>query len=414
MPLTLVLGPANSAKAGELLGAYAAAAQRGALLVVPTAVDADHYGRELAGEGAVLGSVTTFSGLAAEIARRAGYAAKRLSRLQRERLLRRAVARASLPALEQSAASRGFPAAVGELISELERSLVSSERFGGALARWSAGDPRREPYARDIATLYREYVRELQRTGRVDRDLFAWRALDALRAAPTRVGRRPRLLLWLRRPDAARARRRRDAVPGRRRRGRRVADLRARAGDVRRARRGGRGFAPAREPRARAPGTRRALPARGSRRAASPRAVPVRAAARAPRPGGCGPPARGRRRARRGRARRRRGAGRAAGRHPRRGDRRDRALVVADRARARARLGAVRDRGREPAAAAVCSHRARARRARARPLRVARRCPGRRAARISAHAGAARASRGRRSSRVRASSRCAQDRRSRA
>ena len=43
MPLTLVLGPANSAKAGEVLGAYGAAARAGALLVVPTALDAEHY-----------------------------------------------------------------------------------------------------------------------------------------------------------------------------------------------------------------------------------------------------------------------------------------------------------------------------------------------------------------------------------
>ena len=64
MPLTLVLGPANSAKAGEVLGAYADAARRGAVLVVPTAVDARHYARELAGDGVVLGSVLTFSGLA--------------------------------------------------------------------------------------------------------------------------------------------------------------------------------------------------------------------------------------------------------------------------------------------------------------------------------------------------------------
>ena len=53
MPLTLVLGPANSAKAGEVLGAYGAAARRGALLVVPTTVDARHYARELAEEGVV-------------------------------------------------------------------------------------------------------------------------------------------------------------------------------------------------------------------------------------------------------------------------------------------------------------------------------------------------------------------------
>ena len=66
MPLTLVLGPANSAKAGEVLSAYAAAARRGALLVVPTGADAEHYRRELAQQGSVLGSVLTFAGLAGE------------------------------------------------------------------------------------------------------------------------------------------------------------------------------------------------------------------------------------------------------------------------------------------------------------------------------------------------------------
>ena len=42
--------------------------------------------------GAVLGSVLTFSGLAFEIAARAGYAARRLTKLQRERVLERALA----------------------------------------------------------------------------------------------------------------------------------------------------------------------------------------------------------------------------------------------------------------------------------------------------------------------------------
>src|SRR5262249_35814043 len=96
MPLTLVLGPANSAKAGEVLGAFAAAARRGAVLVVPTALDAQHYARELAEQGTVLGSVLTWGGLAGEIARRAGYRGVRLSALQRERVLRRVVQRLEL------------------------------------------------------------------------------------------------------------------------------------------------------------------------------------------------------------------------------------------------------------------------------------------------------------------------------
>src|SRR6202042_2159671 len=51
MALTLVLGPANSAKAGEVLGSYAAAARRGALLVVPTVAGARLYAPTPGGAG---------------------------------------------------------------------------------------------------------------------------------------------------------------------------------------------------------------------------------------------------------------------------------------------------------------------------------------------------------------------------
>ena len=172
MPLTLITGPANSAKAGEVLGAYADQRRRGALLVVPTARDAELYTRELASADAVIGgAVLTFSGLMREIARLVGYEGRRLSRLQRERLLRRALRGADLTTLAESAASRGFPAAALELISELERSLITPERFARAVGG-------------DVATLYTAYARELERADRVDAELYAWRALDALRASP--------------------------------------------------------------------------------------------------------------------------------------------------------------------------------------------------------------------------------------
>ncbi len=188
MSLTLVLGPANSAKAGEVLGAYAAAARRGAVLVVPTATDARHYARELAGQGAVLGSVVTFSGLAGEIARRVDYGGRRLTDLQRARVLERVVGRSRLEVLAPSASAAGFAAAAGEFIAELERALVDPPRFAAALRRWAAQDVRRAPYAKDLGRVYADYVRELDRLGRVDRELFAWRALDALRADPWRWG----------------------------------------------------------------------------------------------------------------------------------------------------------------------------------------------------------------------------------
>jgi ATP-dependent helicase/DNAse subunit B len=191
MPLTLVLGPANSAKAGEVLGAFADAAPRGALLVVPTGADAEHYSRELAQQGCVLRSVLTFGGLASEIARRVDYDGRRLTDLQRERVLRGALRGARLRVLDEVAGTPGFADAAVQLVAELERSMVGAPRFAAALAAWAREDPRREPYAHDVGSIYLAYARELERLGRVDRELFTWQALDALRKAPGRWGSDP-------------------------------------------------------------------------------------------------------------------------------------------------------------------------------------------------------------------------------
>jgi ATP-dependent helicase/DNAse subunit B len=192
MPLTLVLGPANSAKAAEVLGGYRAATRRGALLVVPTGVDREHYRRELLADGAVLGGeVLTFPGLAREIARRAGYAGRTLAPLQRQRVLRASIGRLRLEAIGASVSSSGFAPAVGALVAELERALVTPQRFTQAMRAWADGDIDRRAYADEVASLYREYVGELDRLGRVDAELFAWRALDALRAEPGGWGSTP-------------------------------------------------------------------------------------------------------------------------------------------------------------------------------------------------------------------------------
>ncbi len=191
MALTLVLGPANSAKAGQVLGAFAEAANRGALLVVPTALDAEHYARELAQRGAVLGSALTFRGLAREIAQRTGYDGRPLSALQREVVLRRVIDRLEFIVVGRSAEAPGFVGAAGELIAELQRSLITPQRFDQALSAWAAADSRRARYAHDVAAIYRAYRRELERIGRVDAELYAWRALDALRGDPGRWGSEP-------------------------------------------------------------------------------------------------------------------------------------------------------------------------------------------------------------------------------
>jgi len=191
MPLNLVLGPANSAKAAEVIGAYADAAHRGALLVVPTKPDALHYSRELAQDGATVGSVLTFTGLAGEIARRARYHGRRLSTLQRDRVLRRALAGAALDGLRAAARSPGFASALAQLIAELQRALIGPPRLQSAMRAWAAQDGRRRGYAEELCSIYAAYVRELDRAKRVDDQLYAWRALDALRAAPGRWGTDP-------------------------------------------------------------------------------------------------------------------------------------------------------------------------------------------------------------------------------
>ncbi len=188
MPLTLVLGPANSAKAGEVLGAFADAAPSGALLVVPTAWDAEHYSRELAGQGCVLRSVLTFSGLVSEIARRVGYRARVLTGLQREWVLRRAIRRSGLQTLGEVSSTPGFLEAAVKLVAELERAMVAPPRFAAALRSWAEHDRRRQSYAHDVGALYLAYAAELERIGSVDAELFGWRALDGLRVAPARWG----------------------------------------------------------------------------------------------------------------------------------------------------------------------------------------------------------------------------------
>ncbi len=192
MPLTLVLGPANSAKAGEVLGAYALAARRDALLVVPTAADVAHYERELAAPGVTLGRTLTFPRLIEEIALRARHRRARLTPLQSEQVMRRAIASLRLGPLAASAAGSGFARAAGRLIAELEQQRVTPARFSSALRQWAGGAaPERDAYARELAAIYRRYQEELARLDRADAETFAWGALDALRERPARWGATP-------------------------------------------------------------------------------------------------------------------------------------------------------------------------------------------------------------------------------
>ncbi|MEA2362165.1 MAG: hypothetical protein QOD71_1310 [Thermoleophilaceae bacterium] len=191
MPLTLVTGPANAAKAGEVLGGLRTRLEDEPILVVPAFADVEHAQRDLAERGAVFGvSVLRFDRLFREIARRAGHAERVASDVQRELIVEEAVRRARLDLLAESAAQPGFVRAAARFVAELGRSMVEPARFTVALRAW-AGDGPRGRYAEEVAAIYRGYRDGLAAAGLADAELFAWRALDALRREPARWGGTP-------------------------------------------------------------------------------------------------------------------------------------------------------------------------------------------------------------------------------
>ena len=191
MPLTLVTGPANAAKAGEVLGGLRARLGEEPVLVVPAFSDVEHAQRELAERSAVFGaSVLRFDRLFREVARRAGHSEPVASDVQRELVVEQAVRRARLELLAESAAQPGFVRAAARFVAELGRSRVGPARFTRALRAW-AGDGPRARYAEEVAAIYRGYREGLEAAGLADPELFAWRALSALRRAPARWGATP-------------------------------------------------------------------------------------------------------------------------------------------------------------------------------------------------------------------------------
>lgn len=192
MPLTLVTGPANSAKARAVLDGVRAAIDRDPLLVVPTGEDVDRYRRELADEGIVVGvRVRTFAGLLDEAAERAGVEARPLGETARRRVMAAVVARTEPSALAASARTPGFAAAALTLCDEIEAARVDPGRLAAGLRAWAGDDAGRAAYGADIAALYRGYRAALERLGRPDRTLWALSALDALRETPRLWGTTP-------------------------------------------------------------------------------------------------------------------------------------------------------------------------------------------------------------------------------
>jgi ATP-dependent helicase/DNAse subunit B len=191
VPLSLVTGPANAAKAGEVLGGLRARLQDEPILVVPSFQDVEHAQRELAERGAVFGaSVLRFDWLYREVAERAGHGERVASDVQRELIVEEAVRRARLELLAESAAQPGFVRAASRFVAELGRAMVAPADLTRALRAW-AGDGPRHRYAEEVAALYRAYRDGLEAAGLADPELFALRALTALRLEPERWRRSP-------------------------------------------------------------------------------------------------------------------------------------------------------------------------------------------------------------------------------
>jgi len=179
--LTLVTGPANAAKAGAVLGPLRERLDEQPVLVVPDFQDVEHNRRELAERGATFGAqVVRFSHLSRLIARRAGYHARIASDLQQQLVAESAIGRAGFEVLAESASRPGFAKAALRFVSELERLMYDPPRVIQALRAW-AGDGPRRGYAEEIGDLYRRYRAGMDAAGLVDRDLYAWGALKALR-----------------------------------------------------------------------------------------------------------------------------------------------------------------------------------------------------------------------------------------
>src|SRR5262249_35004070 len=187
MALNLIVGPPNSGRTGAVLDAFRAAAGQDPVLVVPTVDDVERFEQELTRDGdAVVGAtVDTFGHLFRAVARAADApAAPALSKPQRRRLAREAIARTDLKLLGPSSTRPGFPAALEDLISELQSALIDP-----ATLRERATDA--GPYELEIAALYSAYVEVRDQLGRHDDHSLAGAAIAALRARPETWGGRP-------------------------------------------------------------------------------------------------------------------------------------------------------------------------------------------------------------------------------
>jgi ATP-dependent helicase/DNAse subunit B len=180
MALKLIVGPPNSGRTGAVLDGFRAAFGRDPVLVVPTVDDVERFEEELTSEGAAVtgASVGTFKDLFALVARATDApGGPALSRIQRRRLAREAASRGELKLLAASSRRPGFPAALEELVSELQAALIDPAALAERAAEAS-------DYEREIAGLYAAFIEARDELGWQDEHTLAGAASVALRARP--------------------------------------------------------------------------------------------------------------------------------------------------------------------------------------------------------------------------------------
>ena len=186
MGIELVTGPANAGKAQVVMDAVRRHMAHGEepLLVVPTRADVEYYLRELAGGEATMGArVAVFADLIEELVARAGVSEPVLGGLARDRLI------ATLGSTGDAGRGPGFVRALGELFADLRIRRVAPQRLTAALAAGLGEDAAALGF--DLAAMYAEYHRRLERLGRLDEPQRALRALDRLRERPSLWGATP-------------------------------------------------------------------------------------------------------------------------------------------------------------------------------------------------------------------------------
>lgn len=199
MSLELITGPVNSGKAGLVLEAVENAAAEGLepTLVVPTAADSDLLRRELAGRGVTSAvRVVGFRGLWDQMARRLGFDPRPLATFRLQRIARavtdRAIEEKKLrSSLRLSAREDGFAPALVQFADELGEAGADPARFDAVMGAWAASEPSLEPYAGDLAYLYRAYRERLEALGTRDESSFVAELVGALGENPAAWGQSP-------------------------------------------------------------------------------------------------------------------------------------------------------------------------------------------------------------------------------